>query len=102
MRRLIVAEVAQGFFAAIGARERVAITQRNLANLQESENIVQALLDAGRGTDFDLARAKALSLSTVANLANQNAELRRQELRLSTLTTLPVAQVRALLEAQAD
>ena len=102
MRRLIVAEVAQGFFTAIGARERVAITQRNLANLQESENIVQALLDAGRGTDFDLARAKALSLSTVANLANQNAELRRQELRLSTLTTLPVAQVRALLEAQAD
>ena len=102
MRRLIVAEVAQGFFAAIGARERVAITQRNLANLRESEGIVQALLDAGRGTDFDLARAKALSLSTVANLASQQAELRRQELRLSTLTTLPVGQIRQLLEQQAD
>lgn len=102
MRRLIVAEVAQGFFAALGARERVAITERNLANLRESEGIVQALLDAGRGTDFDLARAKSLSLSTSANLANQNAELRRQELRLATLTSLPVADIRELLAAQAD
>ena len=100
MRRLIVAEVAQTFFAALGARERIAITERNLANLEESERIVAALADAGRGTELDLARAKSLRLTVASSLALQRAELVRQELRLATLTSLPVAEVRAQLQKQ--
>jgi multidrug efflux system outer membrane protein len=100
MRRLIVAEVAQTFFAALGARERIAITERNLANLEESERIVAALADAGRGTELDLARAKSLRLTVASSLALQRAELVRQELRLATLTSLPVSEVRAQLQKQ--
>lgn len=100
MRRLIVAEVAQTFFAALGARERIAITERNLANLQESERIADALAEAGRGTELDLARARSLRLSVASSLALQRAELVRQELRLATLTTAPVADVRAQLLKQ--
>ena len=100
IRRLIAAEVAQTFFAALGARERIAITERNLANLQESERIANALFDAGRGTELDLARAKSLRLTVSSSLALQRAELVRQELRLATLTTAPVAEVRTQLLKQ--
>lgn len=101
MRRLIVAEVAQTFFAALGARERLAVTERNLANLQEGERITNALFEAGRGTDLDLSRAKSLRLTVVSSLALQRAELVRQELRLASLTSTPVAEVRAQLLKQA-
>ena len=101
MRRLIVAEVAQTFFAALGARERIAITERNLANLQESERIANALFDAGRGTELDLARAKSLRLTVASSLALQRAELVRQELRLATLTSTQLGAVRAQLQKQA-
>lgn len=102
MRRLIVAEVAQTFFAALGARERIAVTERNLANLQEGERITNVLFEAGRGTELDLARAKSLRLTVAANLALQRAELVRQELRLASLTSTPVADVRAQLLLQAE
>ena len=102
MRRLIVAEVAQTFFAALGARERLAVTERNLANLQEGERITNALFEAGRGTELDLARAKSLRLTVVSSLALQRAELVRQELRLASLTSTPVAEVRAQLLKQAE
>jgi outer membrane protein, multidrug efflux system len=100
VRRIIVAEVAQSFFAALGARERTAITERNLANLLENERIATALVDAGRGTDLDLARAKSLRLSVAANLPLQRAEQLRLELRLSSLTSLSVADIRAQLARQ--
>jgi outer membrane protein, multidrug efflux system len=101
-RRIVVAEVASGFFQALGARERVMITERNLANLRESERIAKALVDAGRGTDLDLARAKSLRLSVEAALANAKGELTRQELRLATLCNLPVASLRDLLTKQIE
>ena len=102
MRRLIVAEVAQTFFAALGARERLAVTERNLANLQEGERITNVLFEAGRGTELDLARAKSLRLTVVSSLALQRAELVRQELRLASLTSAPVSDVRAQLLKQAE
>lgn len=101
VRRIIVAEVAQTFFAALGARERIAITERNLANLLENERIAMALVDAGRGTDLDLARAKSLRLSVAANLPLQRAEQLRHELRLASLTSLSGADIRAQLARQA-
>ncbi len=100
VKRVIVAEVAQAFFAAIGARERLAITQRNLVNLEENERIANALVDAGRGTDLDLSRAKSLRLSIAGQMPQQQAELVRQELRLATLTAQSVLTVRAQLAKQ--
>ena len=102
MRRLIVAEVGQTFFGALGGREGIAVTERNLANLQEGERITNVLFEAGRGTELDLARAKSLRLTVVSNLALQRAELVRQELRLASLTSTPVGDVRAQLLKQAE
>jgi outer membrane protein, multidrug efflux system len=101
-RRVVIAEVASGFFQALGARERVAITVRNLANLRESERIADALVNAGRGTDLDLARARSLRLSVEAGLATSNAEQTRLELRLATLCNLPVAELREVLAKQLE
>jgi outer membrane protein, multidrug efflux system len=100
VKRVIVAEVAQTFFAALGARERLAITTRNQANLTENERIVQALVDAGRGTDLDLARAKSLTLSVAAGVPLQQAELTRQTLRMASLTGLSSARVRDYMAQQ--
>ena len=101
VKRVLVAEVAQAFFSALGARERLAITERNLTNLQENERIANVLVEAGRGTDLDLARAKSLRLSVAAQVPQLRSELVRQELRLATLTAQPVLSVRAQLIKQA-
>ncbi len=97
MRRVIVAEVAVGYFNAIGAQARLQTARDNLANLEESERIVVALVDAGRGNDLDLSRARSLRLSVVANVANLEAELARQQLRLATLTNQSSTAVTQLL-----
>jgi outer membrane protein, multidrug efflux system len=98
VQRSIVAEVAQGYFKAIGTARRLRIAERNLENLREGERIVEALLEAGRGTDLDLARAKSLRFATTAQLAQTEAELRRAMLALATLSNQPLLSVQSQLQ----
>src|SRR5690606_13579950 len=56
----VAAEVARNYMELRGAQEQYAVAQRNADNQRETLRIVDARLDAGRGTDFDSARANAL------------------------------------------
>jgi multidrug efflux system outer membrane protein len=98
----IIAEVAQTYFALRGSQQRLLVQQRNLDNLGNSVEILEASLDAGRGTALDVARSEALERSLAALLPQTRAAISRAEQRLSALTAEPVEQLRARLVAERD
>lgn len=97
VRLAIVAEVAQAYFSLRGTQARLAIQQRNLANLTENLSILRKQLDAGRGTELDVARSNALGLGVAAQVPLTQAEVVRQEQRLAALTAQSVDALRAQL-----
>ncbi len=99
MRLSVVAETAQAWFAWRGAQARLAVQQRNLANLDENLEILRRQLDAGRGTELDVTRANALGLQVAARVPQTKAEMVRHEQRLAVLTAQPVAALRQQLAA---
>ena len=96
-RLSIVAETAQAWFSLIGARERLALQRRQLANLEEGVAILRARVDAGNSTALDLARSEAQARSLAAFVPQAEADVVRQEQRLAVLTAWPVAILRSQL-----
>ena len=97
VRLSIIAETAQAWFSLIGARERHALKERQLANLEENIQILNARADAGGSSQLDLARAEAQLRSLAASVPLAEAELVRQEQRLAVLTAWPVQTLRSRL-----
>jgi multidrug efflux system outer membrane protein len=93
----IVAETAQAWFSLIGARERLALQRRQLANLEQNVEIMQARVDAGRSNALDLQRAITQARTLAAQVPDTEAELVRQEQRLAVLTAWPVGELRTRL-----
>jgi multidrug efflux system outer membrane protein len=100
-RAATVAEVAQTWFALRGAQLRRDLQQRTLDNLAENVKVLELRVEAGRGTDFDVARARALLADVAARLPQTRAEVTRQEQRLAVLVAAPVDQLRTELLAPA-
>ncbi len=100
-RLSIVAETAQTWFALIGARERLALQRRQLANLRENVAILQAQVDAGSSNALDLARAETQARSLAAAVPDAETDVVRQEQRLAVLTAWPVATLRSHLAQEA-
>lgn len=96
----IAAEVAQAYFSLRGAEQRLRVQQRNLENLAASVEILEASLEAGRGTGLDVARSRALERSLAAQLPQSRAAIARAEQRLAVLTAQPAADLRAQLGPQ--
>jgi len=98
----IIAEVAQSYFSLRGSQQRLRVLQRNLDNQAESVRILQASLDAGRGTALDVARAQVLERSLAAVLPQSRAGVARAEQRLAVLTAQAVETLRLQLAPQND
>lgn len=81
----VVAEVARNYFELRGAQLQYAVAQRNANNQRETLKIVEARLDAGRGTEFDTARAQAQLNTTLATLPALQATITNTMHRLSVL-----------------
>jgi NodT family efflux transporter outer membrane factor (OMF) lipoprotein len=64
----IVGEVARGYLELRGLQQRLAVARSNAENQRETLRIVEARLDAGRGTDFDTSRARAQLEATLARI----------------------------------
>ena len=93
----IVAETAQAWFSLIGARARLTLRRRQLANLEDNVAILKAQMDAGRATALDLARAEAQAGAVAASVPQGEADVVRQEQRLAVLTAWPTETLRAAL-----
>lgn len=94
----VAAEVARTYFELRGAQEQFTVAQRNADNQTETLKIAQVRLDAGRGTEFDTARAESLLNTTLSTLPQLNAAIENSIHRLSVLIgQQPVALREALL-----
>jgi multidrug efflux system outer membrane protein len=97
----ITGEVARNYFELRGAQARLDVAQRNAANQRQTLQIVQARLDAGRGTQLDVSRASAQLDATLALIPELEAAVTRAMLRLGVLTgDLPTALVAELSKPQ--
>lgn len=85
----IAAEVARNYLTLRALQQRQAVTEAALVNQREALRIVSARLDAGRGTQLDLARARTLVASTEAVLPALQNNVERTVFRLATLTAQP-------------
>ena len=98
----VVGEVANSYFELRGLQERLRVARRNAGNQAETLQLVQARLDAGRGTDFDTARARAQREATLARIPALEAAAAVHMHRLAVLVGQPPEALIAELEQPAS
>jgi multidrug efflux system outer membrane protein len=81
----IVGDVASAYVDLRGQQERLRIVRENTDNERETVQLVEARLAAGRGTDFDVARARAQLESTLALIPSLLTSIALDEHRLAVL-----------------
>jgi NodT family efflux transporter outer membrane factor (OMF) lipoprotein len=100
-QRLVGAEVATQYLALRALQQRLVVAQESLANQRETQRIVKARADLGRGTPLDVARANALVETTESSLPALQGAVERSALRIATLTgRTPRATLALLAEAR--
>jgi outer membrane protein, multidrug efflux system len=82
----VTAEVARNYFELRGTQLRLEIAHQSLQNQQANLDLVQARLDAGRGTELDTTRAQAQVESTRAQIPALEAQIELSRYRLAVLT----------------
>lgn len=85
MQVAIVGELAATYIDLRGQQERLRVAQQNAHNEQRTVNLVEATYAAGRGTQFDTARARSLYESTTARIPGLLAAIALDEHRLAVL-----------------
>ena len=82
----VTAEVARNYFELRGFQHRLEVARTNANNQDQSLGITRARLDAGRGTQLDVARAQAQLSATLSTIPDLEAASTRAALRLAVLT----------------
>jgi len=95
----VTGELARSYFALRGEQLELAVARRNVENQGETLNLTRARLEAGRGTEFDTARAQAQLSGTLATIPPLEAAIARSIHRLAVLTGRPPDALDAQLSA---
>ena len=82
----VVGELATSYFQLRGLQERLRVARRNADNQQDTLRLVQARLDAGRGTEFDTSRARAQLEATLSRIPALQSATAVQMHRIAVLT----------------
>ena len=82
----IVGQVATSYVRMRGTQERLRVAKANVANQQEALRVVMDRLGVGRGTEYDVSRARALLEATKARIAPLEAQVGIDQHRLAVLT----------------
>ena len=82
----VTAEVARTYFELRGEQAELAVLQRNAVNQQQTVDLTNSQLDAGRGTELDTSRAKAQLDTTLASIPPLRAAVEKSIHRLGVLT----------------
>src|ERR1700735_2788412 len=85
----VVGEVAGTYIDLRGRQELLRIARENVKNEQETVRLVDAAYSAGRGTEFDTARARALLETTTSRIPELLSTIALDEHRLAVLCGLP-------------
>lgn len=95
----LTSEVARNYFELRGLQNELAVLRRNADNERETLKITQARLDAGNGTDLDVARARAELNNTLAAIPPAESAAAHAIHRLGVLTgQQPTALTAELIE----
>jgi outer membrane protein, multidrug efflux system len=81
----IAAEVARNYFELRGLQRELQAAKDNVANLLETQKIVDARVNAGAGTGLDAARAKSILDSSRAAIPQLESAVSRTINRLGVL-----------------
>ncbi len=84
----VQAEVARTYLELRGAQLRLDVAERNAANQQSTYDLTRVLLEGGRGTELDTARAEAQLTATLATIPPLRAFAERARHRLGVLVGL--------------
>jgi multidrug efflux system outer membrane protein len=82
----VTSEVARNYFELRGAQHQLDVARQNADNQRETLDITSAKLNAGRGTDLDVARAETQLNATLATIPPLEATIKQTIYRLSVLT----------------
>lgn len=85
MQVVIAGEVASTYVDLRGTQERLRVARANRDNQQATLDLVQARLDAGAGTEFDIARARAQFEATASRIPALEAQETMAMHRLAVL-----------------
>jgi multidrug efflux system outer membrane protein len=89
MQVTVVGEVASTYIDLRGRQERLRVARENAENELETVRLVEAAYSAGRGTQFDTARARALLETTNSRIPELLSAIALDEHRLAVLCGLP-------------
>ena len=98
----VVAELARSYFELRGLQDQLRVAKENADNQRGTMELVDARLDAGRGTQLDASRARAQLESTLALLSSLEAEVAAATHRIAVLTGRPPAALITELEAPSE
>lgn len=82
---IVTAEVTRTYFELRGQQQQLDVARRNVVNQRSTLDLAQVRLDAGRGTEFDTARAQAQLSATLGTIAPLEAAVARSFHRLSVI-----------------
>jgi multidrug efflux system outer membrane protein len=85
VRVSVAAEVGRNYFELRGLQQQIAVTERSLANQQETLRLTRVRRDAGFGEEQDVASAAARVSAIDASLPPIRAALSAREHRLAVL-----------------
>jgi outer membrane protein, multidrug efflux system len=88
MQVTVVGEVASTYIDLRGRQERLRVARENAENELETVRLVEAAYSAGRGTEFDTARARALLETTNSRIPELLSAIALDEHRLAVLCGL--------------
>lgn len=100
--RSVISEVARTYVELRGVQYRFAVAERNTANQEETWQLTLALLEGGRGTDLDIARALAQLETTRASIGPLQAAETEAINRLAILVGSESAELRAMLDVRQE
>ena len=82
----VTAETARAYLELRGLQNELSVAQRNAQNQKATLDLTVKLLEGGRGTDLDVARAQAQLNTTLAGIPQLEAAISKDEHRLAVLT----------------
>ena len=95
---IIVGQVASAYMDLRGTQERLRVAHGNLDNQREILRIVGARREAGRSSDFDVARARTQFESATSRVFALEAQIAVDQHRLAVLTGRPPGSLIAELD----
>ena len=83
---IVTAEVARNYCVLRGLQDQLTVAERNEVNQRQTLQLTQTRLDAGRGTQLDVARAAAQLATTESTIPPLRISIATTVHRLSVLT----------------